>query len=314
MSIGKALLGRLELPALGSSALLLLTEPDRLPTAAAVLRAELTAIDLACSRFRPDSEISWLHENAGRGVTVGPVLAEALDAALRAAELTDGLVDPTVGAAVSALGYDRDFAAVAAQESLGARTPPQPAPGWWRLSWDPARRKVVLPRGVELDLGATAKAMAADRAATRAAEATDCGVLVDLGGDLGCAGTAPDGGWFVALADDHRTALTEPDQTIALDAGGLATSSTAVRNWRLDGTAHHHIVDPRTGENPSPIWRTVTVAADSCLDANTASTAAIVLGADAPDWLAERGLPARLVTPDGHITRTPGWPANEEGG
>jgi thiamine biosynthesis lipoprotein len=314
MSIGTAQLGRLELPALGSSALLLLTKPDRLPAAAAVLRAELTSIDLACSRFRQDSEISWLHENAGRGVTVSPVLAEALDAALRAAELTDGLVDPTVGAAVSALGYDRDFAAVPAQGSPADRTPPRPAPGWWRLSWNPSRREVVLPRGIELDLGATAKALAADRAAARAAAATDCGVLVDLGGDLRSAGTTPDGGWLVALADDHRNALADPDQTIALDTGGLATSSTAVRSWRLADSAHHHIVDPRTGQNPAPVWRTVTVAADSCLDANTASIAAIVLGADAPDWLAERGLPARLVALDGRVTRTPGWPANEEGG
>jgi thiamine biosynthesis lipoprotein len=312
--------GRLELAALGTSALLLVADPGRLDRAAAVLRSELADIDLACSRFRPDSEITKLHRSAGRPVTVGPLLAEAIDAALRAAELTGGLVDPTVGAAVRALGYDRDFAQVRAMEarrgtgSGSPEEPARPAPGWWRLHWDRTSREVLLPRGVTLDLGATAKALAADRAAQRAAEATGCGVLVGLGGDLGLAGTAPDGGWRVAVADDHRDALESPAQTISVASGGLATSSTVARAWRHGGRRRHHIVDPRTGENPVPLWRTVSVAAGSCVDANTASTAAIVLGRAATDWLVQRGMPARLVTEDGQVVHTAGWPLTEEGG
>jgi thiamine biosynthesis lipoprotein len=191
----------------------------------------------------------------------------------------------------------------------GART--RPAPGWWRLHWDLARREVLLPRGVTLDLGATAKALAADRIADRASRAAGCGVLVGLGGDIAVAGRPPTGGWRVAVADDHRTALDVPAQTVAVVSGGLATSSTVARAWRRGGRVRHHIVDPRTGDNPAAIWRTVSVAAGSCVDANTASTAAVILGDAAPAWLAQRGLPARLVTPTGQVVHTAGWPASE---
>ncbi|MGW5745374.1 FAD:protein FMN transferase [Amycolatopsis sp. NPDC003861] len=295
-------------PALGTTAELIVTDPTRLGEAVALLREELAALDLACSRFRPDSEISRLHEVAGREVRVGPLLAEALEVALRAARLTDGLVDPTVGAAVCALGYDRDFASIAADRNTA--TPAAPAPGWHRILFDPARRLVVLPRGVHLDLGATAKAFAADRAARRIHTTTGCGTLVNLGGDLRAAGPPPDGGWQIALGDDHADAVTRPAATVALHRdGALATSGTTRRRWRHGGRTVHHIVDPRTGDMPEARWRTVTVAAKSTVDANTASTAAIVLGGAAPGWLERRNLPARLAGVDGDVVTTPGWPA-----
>lgn len=325
-------------PALGTTAELVVTDPARLAPAVAVLRAELAAVDAACSRFRADSEISRLHAAAGRQVRVGPLLAEALSVAFRAARLTGGLVDPTVGAAVRDLGYDRDFALLAddrdasgtdgslTAEADGERAPAgsdaarsaegepdfagAPAPGWHRVLFDPVHRLVVLPRGVRLDLGATAKALAADRAARRIHAAAGCGVLVNLGGDLRAAGPAPDGGWQVALADDHAEAVARPDTTVALHRdGALATSGTTRRRWRRHGRTVHHIVDPRTGDLPEACWRTVTVAAKSTVDANTASTAAIVLGAGAPDWLGRRHLPARLVGVGGEVVTTPGWPA-----
>ncbi|HEY1972269.1 MAG TPA: FAD:protein FMN transferase [Pseudonocardia sp.] len=300
--------GRLVCAALGTSAVLLVTDRTRLAMAAEQLHAELAEIDLACSRFREDSEISALHRSRGAQCTVSPVLADALDAALRAAELTDGLVDPTVGASVRGLGYDRDFDEVLARPAGLSVDQPRPAPGWWRVGWDSAARQVVVPAGIVLDLGATAKALAADRAARRAASAAGCGVLVSLGGDIATEGEPPEGGWLVAIADDHRAAMGEPAQTVALSTGALATSSTEVRSWWRGGTRRHHIVDPRTGLNPAPVWRTVTVAADCCLDANVASTAAIVLGAEAPGWLTTHRLPARLVTPEGAVERTEGWP------
>ena len=307
---------RFELTALGTSAVVLVTQPTRLDVAADQLRSELARIDQACSRFRVDSEISELHRSAGRAIRVQPVLAQALDTALRAAELTDGLVDPTVGQAVQDLGYDRDFADVIQASELSgelARLKPRPAPGWWRINWDPTHSEVLLPKGIVLDLGATAKALAADLAAASASTVAGCGVLVSLGGDIAIAGEPPSGGWLVAIGDDHRSAGDDPAQTVALAGGGLATSSTTVRSWLRGGTRRHHIVDPRTGANPEAVWRTATVAASSCVDANVASTAAIVLGAEAPDWLARRGLPARLVAPDGRVVCTPGWPSHPNG-
>jgi FAD:protein FMN transferase len=302
---------RVVLPALGSSAVLAVCDPDGLAGAEEVLRTELAAIDAACSRFRPDSEISLLHGNPGNPATVGPLLAEALTVAIRAAELTGGLVDPTVGSAVCALGYDRDFADVAqvAAEPLG---PARPAPGWWQVRWDAARREVMLPAGVVLDLGATAKALAADRIAVRAAEQAGCGVLVSLGGDVRAAGPAPSGGWRLGIGDDHERALDDPDADVTITSGGLATSGTGRRSWRRAGRVLHHIVDPRTGDAATPFWRTATVAAATCVDANTASTASIVMGAAAHRWLEQRRLPARLVAVDGHVVTTAGW-AEQDG-
>ena len=291
-----------EFPVWGTTAVLAVTE--RAGEAERVLRVVLDDVDRACSRFREDSEVSRLHWNAGRAVAVGPVLASALAVALRAARLTNGLVDPTVGAAVRALGYDRDFGAI-----VDGPLVPQRVPGWHWVSLDLERGDVVLPRGVELDLGATAKAFAADRAARAIAAMLDCGVLVSLGGDVAVAGRVPEGGWRVAISDDHRTAVARPEAVVSVRRGGLATSSTTQRAWVRDGVAQQHIVDPRTGLAAEVVWRTVTVAAASCVDANTAATASIVLGREAPGWLAVRGLPARLVAASGEVVVVGGWPA-----
>jgi thiamine biosynthesis lipoprotein len=182
-----------------------------------------------------------------------------------------------------------------------------PAPGYLAVGWDPARRRLRLPAGTALDLGATAKAWAADRSARRIAASLGCGALVNLGGDLAVAGGTPPGGWRVTVADDHRT--PQPDSpVVAVHGGGLASSGTSVRAWQRGGQTLHHIVDPRTGRNPEPCWRTVTVAAASCVAANTAATAALVLGPAAPAMLRHAGLPARLAHQDGGVVRVCGWP------
>jgi thiamine biosynthesis lipoprotein len=297
-------------PALGSTAELVVTDASCLPAAERLLRAQLAELDAACSRFRPDSEISRLHARPGVVVPVSVVLAGALDAALRAAAETDGLVDPTVGEAIVRLGYDRDFAAMVPDDSARV-VAAGPAPGWWRIGFDATGRTVSVPRGVSLDLGATAKAWAADRAAQDISAVVGCGVLVSLGGDVAVAGPAPSDGWAIVVGDDHRTADPDRDPVVAIFDGGLATSSTTCRSWRRGGLRLHHIVDPRTGDVPAAEWRTVTVSAGSCLAANIASTAAVVLGAAAPRWLDERGLPARLVRPDGRVVALGGWPAED---
>ncbi|MFI8499597.1 FAD:protein FMN transferase [Streptomyces sp. NPDC085524] len=299
--------GRSHFPALGTTAALLVTDPSALPTAEAVLRAELAAVDRTCSRFRPDSELSRVNLNPEGTRAVSEYFAEALQAALRAARLTDGAVDPTVGSAVIALGYDRTFASVRPDD---ARPVPvaRPAPGWRHIAFDPRARRLRLPPGTRLDLGATAKALAADRAARQAAAVTGCGVLVSLGGDLATAGPAPEGGWRIALADDHARPAPEGGAAVAVTGGALATSGIRVRTWRRGGRVVHHIVDPATGEPATPGWRTVTVAAATCVDANAVSTAAIVLGDRALDWLRGTALPARLTGLDDTVVRLGGWP------
>jgi len=298
--------GRHDFRALGTGCVVLVTDPARLTNAVDEVQAELTDVDLACSRFRPDSELELVNSNAGTAMHVSPLLVDAVLVALRAAELTDGDVDPTVGAAMHVLGYDRDFGNVPKNGEAVATL--VRVPGWQKIEVDGGRGTVRVPSGVRLDLGATAKALAADRAATRAAAVAGCGVLVSLGGDLAVAGPPPPRGWEVRVTDDHAAAPDADGQTVLVQSGGLATSSTTVRRWARGGEELHHVVDPRTGRPANEVWRTVSVAAASCVDANIASTAAIIRGADAPAWLDSLGLPARLVLPEGSVVRVGGWP------
>jgi thiamine biosynthesis lipoprotein len=210
-----------------------------------------------------------------------------------------------VAPALVALGYDRDFADVHPDGDAVAGVP---AAGWRSVRWDPKRRSITVPKGAALDLGATAKGWAADRAAAAIYRATGTAALVNLGGDVATAGEPPSGGWPVHVTHDHRAGADADGQTIALQGGGLATSSTGVRRWRRAGRTVHHIVDPRTGEPAEPVWRTVSVVAASALDANTASTASIVKGESAPEWLGRLGLAARLVRADGDVVRVGAWP------
>lgn len=293
--------------ALGTTAVVAVTDPDVRIEAGAMLAAELDAIDHSCSRFRDDSELMRLHASPGRWEPVSRLFLAALEVAMDAARATDGIVDPTIGRALRVLGYDRDFASVAADgEPLRVRV--ERTAGWHAIEIDTAGRRVRLPRGVELDLGATAKAFAADRAARRIADATGGGVIVNLGGDCAIAGEAPADGWTIRVTDRHDSSVDAPGATIALSAGGLATSGTTARRWTRGGRRLHHVVDPATGWPAESVWRTATVAAPTCVDANVASTAAIVLGLAAPRWLESGGRPARLVAEDGSVTALCGWP------
>jgi len=294
-------------PALGTTAVVV-ADPDDLDAAVLAVGSELDDIDRTCSRFRADSDVSRVNDAGGAWTTVDRLLVEAVEVALRAASITGGLVDPTVGESMLRIGYDRDFAEIPFDgPALPAEASWLVAPSWRLVEIRHGRSQIRAPRGIRLDLGSTAKALAADRAVTRAADVVGSGVLVSLGGDIAVAGGVPEGGWLVGIADDHH-GDPEPGETVGIFSGGLATSSTTVRRWARGGRPVHHIVDPRTGLPAREVWRTVSVTAGSCVDANTASTAAIVLGEDAPAWLAARSLPARLVRPDGDITRVGGWP------
>ena len=310
----KGQLARSSFAAIGTTATVLITDPEQIDTAGEILRAELDAIDLAASRFRPDSELCALNTAAGRPLAVSQLLFRAIGEAVRAARATEGLVDPTVGEALVWAGYDRDF------DQIEPSGPPiavvaKPVPGWQGIVSDPFAGTVRLPPGVILDLGATAKALCADLSAIRIAGATGAGVLVSLGGDIGVAGPPPGGGWSVRVTDDHaELPCHAPGPVVSISAGGLATSSVALRRWVRGGVPMHHLIDPATGRPTLEHWRTVTVAAGSCLDANIASCAAILLGQGATEWLEERALPARLVDPRGMVTYVAGWPVADERG
>jgi thiamine biosynthesis lipoprotein len=306
-------LGTATIGALGTFATVLTTEQNAVGFALELLEAELAAVDLACSRFRPDSELTMVADAAARPVRVSPLLADALAVALEAARLTDGDVDPTCGLSLVRLGYDRDFAA-ARQDTSPLRRLPVPGGSWRGVRLDLGRRELEVPAGVLLDLGATAKALAADRAAARIAAETRTGVLVNLGGDISVAGDPPYGGWLVGIADDadfdSTQATMKTRQVIVIRDGGLATSSVLGRAWQRGGERLHHIIVPATGLPARSCWRTVSVAAATCVDANIASTAAIIRGERAARWLRGLRLPARLVRHDGTTLTVGGWPAD----
>ncbi|MGD0881819.1 MAG: FAD:protein FMN transferase [Acidimicrobiales bacterium] len=291
---------------------LLVTERSALVGAVELLDRELDVVEAVASRFRPDSEINLLHDAiaraGGQPVPISPLLAEAIGIGLRAGALTGGAVDITVGAALARLGYDRDFPLLASGIE-GSLPEPRPLPGWQCVTLDLESSTVAAPPGVVLDLGATAKAWAADRAARAVGSTFGCGVLVSLGGDMAVSG-APDGGFTVGVAD-----VCDADEAavaVAIASGGLASSGIGRRNWLLGGHRVHHLIDPATALPAQSPWRTVSVAAACCIDANTASTAAMVTGKSAVDWLTEAGLPSRLVCHDGSVLTVAGWPLSAD--
>jgi len=293
------------------------TDAARLPEAVATATALLDEVELAASRFRDDSELRRLRsrlDQEGGPVPISPLLRHLVAIALDAAEHTGGAVDPTVGRALVELGYDRDIGdlrAPGAVDGLGdgedGAVVERPVFGW--RSVELTAGGISLPPGVELDLGATAKAAAADLVAQRISDQLGTGVLVSLGGDIATAGPAPAGDWQVTVRDG----ADQPPAHVALPAGAaLATSSTLQRRWRHGGRTVHHILDPFTSLPAEPVWRTVSVAAGRCADANAASTAVVVKGATGPRWLRERGLTARLVDHTGRVHLVGGWPAEQD--
>jgi thiamine biosynthesis lipoprotein len=301
-----------ELDALGTRVRVAVWPSDSLEAVTEVVGDELRRLDEQASRFRKDSELSRMHAQGGGLYFISRGLAGVIDVALAAACWTNGLVDPTIGNALIRLGYDRDFSTLP-EDACAAAAEPWPAPGYWLIEL--SGRLLRLPSGILLDLGATAKGLGADRAAVSALAACGDpgGVLVSLGGDIAVAGEPPLGGWPLVVGESAGSADASQSPIIRLPAGGIATSSTTVRQWRQAGQAVHHIIDPRTGLPASGPWHTVSVAAASCAEANAASTAAIVAGEHAVSWLENTGLPSRLISADGAIRCLGAWPDTDGG-
>lgn len=289
-----------------TDAALVVTDAAALPEARAIVDEVLADVERACSRFRPDSELSLLTGRTSAGATVSPTLAALVAAALRAAHLTDGDVDPAVGGRLAELGYDRDLVEATALGDIRVSIETLPARGGaWRdirLAGD----RLIVPDDVVLDLGATAKAVAADWAAARVARRLECGAFVSLGGDVATAGEGPGGPWQVFVQDTPA----DPGEQVSLTAGwAIATSSTRKRRWQAAGRSMHHILDPRSGLPAPETWRSVSAVAPDCLCANALATAAIVRGPAALGWLRELDVPARLVDASGRVHLTGAWPA-----
>jgi len=231
------------------------------------------------SRFLDGSELNRVNASPSSLVDVSPVFAEVLRTALAAAAATRGLVDPTLGSALVAAGYDRDFALLEDQTA-----PAEDGQcGDWR-SVRVAPRFVFRPPGVVLDLNGVVKSLAVDEAV----QLLPGDGFVSAGGDVATRGAT--------------TVGLPGGDAITLGAGGLATSGRTRRRWLRAGHPQHHLIDPATGRPSTSQWLEVTVAAESCVAADVAAKAAFLLDSDGPGWLEERGLPGRFVAPDGVLT------------
>lgn len=258
-----------------------------------LLTTEVARLDRLASRFRDDSEISGINRSAGTWVDVSWSFVTVLTACLDAARATRGLVDPTLGAAVKAAGYDR----WAGQETDTATRSHR---GAWRqvgIRPGPAGAQVLIPAGTALDLGSVAKGWLADRLATTVRRAGH-DVLANMGGDIRVIASEP---WTV-WSDPELPGV--PASPVDLTDGAVATSGIGHRRWE----GGHHIIDPRTGKSAATPWHSVSVVAATAAQANAAATAAVILGDEAPRWLNRQGLDARLVSRT-HITSTGRWPS-----
>lgn len=245
--------------------------------------------DAVFSRFRADSELNRVNRHAGRVVSVSPLLARAVEAALEAAAATDGLVDPTLGSAIEAAGYTRDFALL--------EPDPRPRDHGEPGSWETVRlagRLLRVGPGVRLDLNGVVKALAVDDALSLLGGPG----FVSAGGDL--------------AANVELDVGLPRGGAVRLVRGGLATSGSATRRWWRGGELQHHLIDARTGAPADSPWEQVTVCGVTCLAADTAAKAAFLLAEDGPAWLDERGLPGRLVSRSGAVVANECWRASLE--
>ena len=249
------------------------------------VRALFDERDARFSRFRPSSELARVNALPLGLTLVSGEFASMLSLSIDAARATDGIVTPTVGGAIVAAGYDRDFARL--PSDVGAVVPAA-VPSWHSISLHGGG--LLRTETVQLDLNGVVKGKTVDDA-------------------LAVAGR----GWISAGGD---VAALEPvvvglpgGGSIALHDGGLATSSVAKRRWLAAGVPQNHLIDPRTGRPCDGPWRDVTVAARSCLVADVAAKAALLLGTDGPAWLDARGLAGRFVSHEGHVTLNDTWSA-----
>jgi FAD:protein FMN transferase len=239
--------------------------------------------DCIFSRFREGSELNRVNASPSDAVVVSEMFARAVRAALAAARATEGLVDPTLGAALLSAGYDRDFELLAADP----RPTGTPVPGTWR-SVSLTGRLLSRPQGTLLDLNGVVKSLVVDEALRLLPERS----FVSAGGDLATSGEV-----VVALPGGGA---------VRLESGALATSGKTARRWVRGGVEQHHLIDPRTGRPSRSRWDEVTVAASSCLSADVAARAAFLLSEDGPGWLDERGLPGRFLV-DGTAFENDAW-------
>lgn len=285
--------------AMGSHVRLLIGEPGpgMAPAPAATERARqfIVEFDATLSRFKPDSELCALNADPRERVPASELLRTAVKAGLSAAERSGGLVDPTLADEIESAGYVASRAGVpgaplgAALAEAPPRRPasPNPEARWRRFAIDDEAGTISRPPGVRFDTGGAGKGLAADLVAAQLRGYSR--FIVDCGGDIRIGGAD-------ALVHPYEVLVEHPltgerAHVLRLGSGAVATSGLNVRIWRgADGRYAHHLLDPSCGE---PAWTGLigaTALADTAVEAETLSKAALLSGPDGGrEILAEYG-------------------------
>lgn len=280
------------------------------------------------SRFRPTSELSRLNDHDGSPYIAGPDLYAAVEAALWAAQQTDGVFDPTILRSLEQAGYDRTFEAIdgrlplaqAAPEANGRLDAAQSQPAARRsakrakrydyrdVHLDALAQTISRPAGLQLDLGGMGKGWTVDRLADDLRPAGH--FFINAGGDIYAYGEPHRAsGWEINLTRpfDPSAAFA----TLSLNHHAVATSSIARRRWLKDGMVQHHLIDPRTGCPAETDLVSVSVVAGRTFTAEVYAKTALILGPDAGlAFLEEQDeVEGALVAASGEIILTGGMPA-----
>jgi len=245
--------------------------------------AEAFRIERKFSRYRDDSVVHTIHASHGATIVLDEETSQLVDYAATLWQLSDGAFDITSGVLRYAWRFSepQNTPTAAAIRELLQRV------GWQRVLW--ARPKLTLPDGMEIDFGGIGKEYAVDRTITILGDSLDVPTLVNFGGDLRTAGPRPAAGaWQVGI--ESIEAAGEADKLIKLATGALATSGDTHRYVEIDGRRYGHILDARTGWPASDAPRSVTVAADTCSQAGTFTTLAMLQGQDAETFLEREGV------------------------
>jgi thiamine biosynthesis lipoprotein len=274
-------------------------------------RRRLAELERRWSRFLPASDISRVNNAPEALMLVSSDTVALVETMKEGWRVTNGRYDPTVLDAVIAAGYSTSIdgsgrtSCVAGLPSHGVG-PPSRGRTVGDVSVNAATSAVVVPQGVGLDPGGIGKGLAADLVVSELLDAGTAGALVSVGGDLAAAGTPPNAeGWYVGVRDPLDT--TRDLVTMALSAGGVATSSTRTRSWLMDGRRRHHAIDPVTRTCSMTDLAAATVVARAGWEAEAHATAALLCGREhVLDYFARHGLAGLATTIDGVTVISPG--------
>jgi thiamine biosynthesis lipoprotein len=241
------------------------------------------------SRFLPDSDISRLNGALGRPIDVNPSTITLVSAMVEGWQLTDGRFDPSTLPALIDCGYvssidDAHLVTIlpSGDYVIGGFDDPTigtTGPTMADIEIDATRNTITLPVGLAIDPGGIGKGLAADLAVEHLLALGAPGALVSIGGDMMMRGTPPPSigdSWTVAI--EHPLRPGTPVCTLAVDAGGVATSSTQSRRWVQVVDQRHHGTYPDRPWPSTTDLASVTVAARSGGLAEVHATAALLAG------------------------------------